>query len=366
MKQFILVAGMDYEFKGVNFRIFCDSRMNRIIRDNTAKEELRFQIFDFRRGEIETTEVSYPSGRTKKKITTKTPFQSLSKSNYDKFIHNGKPHYRFKNGQFGVMSILNIYEAVINVGVNDPHTLFELSIFSHGWMGGPILVNSFDDRTVQIPFVHGFPGVHPSLTTLTVPSTVRDPDDMDARPALDFIPPTMDSVALSDFQDAFAPDGRIWLWGCAFPRVVHRILTKIEKNRAYRSSGLGDDVVFKLTNLRTEEADYLESWLSPVLGPFPNKRRIEVEFKFLKFFVCSANQASYSHQIAKNAAVKTYAAVLGTYSEYDSGRFPLMHVHKGFKRHFKFYKNYLGFNFDPEGRKYGEYLPGLTCPQPTP
>ena len=29
MRQYILVAGIDYEFKGVNFRIFADSRVKR-------------------------------------------------------------------------------------------------------------------------------------------------------------------------------------------------------------------------------------------------------------------------------------------------------------------------------------------------
>jgi hypothetical protein len=55
------------------------------------------------------------------------------------------------------------------------------------------------------------------------------------------------------------------------------------------------------------------------------------------------------------------ASVIGTYSEYDSGTLPLMHVAKSFGRHFNFYESYLGFSFDPEGRKYGEFSPTLTC-----
>ena len=38
-----------------------------------------------------------------------------------------------------------------------------------------------------------------------------------------------------------------------------------------------------------------------------------------------------------------------------------MHVEPSFARHFKFYKSYLGFKFDPEGRKYGEFSPGFSC-----
>jgi hypothetical protein len=78
--------------------------------------------------------------------------------------------------------------------------------------------------------------------------------------------------------------------------------------------------------------------------------------------------STYLHTIASNANVKTFGAVMGTYAEYDDTAvvLPLMKVHEGFTRHFTFYKNYLGFAFDPEGRRYGEYKPGFTCTAPTP
>jgi hypothetical protein len=63
MKHIILVAGVDYEFKGVDFRVFCDSRVKRILARNTKKEDLTFQIFDFRRGEVATHEFTYPAGK---------------------------------------------------------------------------------------------------------------------------------------------------------------------------------------------------------------------------------------------------------------------------------------------------------------
>jgi len=365
MKHLILVAGVDYEFKGVDFRLFCNNRMKRILSSNRKKEDLTFQIFDFRRGEVATHEFTYPAGKRVEKTTklTPSPFKSISTANYDKRVSSdGEAHYYFKDSQRDTMSILDIYRAVQKVGIGAPGTLAELSIFSHGYYGGPILVNSKDDGHINIITPPStVPGPFP------LPSGARDPDDMDPRSSKDFIPPTMDATALGNFQSAFSKDSYIWIWGCAFPRVVHEILHKIEGHPTYKERGLGDDTVFKMKNFNSAQADYLEMWVSPALGgPFPDKRNIEIKFKFLKYFFCQMTETSYSQHIANNAKVKVYGAVQGTYSEYDSGMLPLMRVHKGFARHFTFYKNYLGFNFDSEGRKYGEYKPGFACTIPSP
>jgi hypothetical protein len=364
MRHFILVAGVDYESKGFPFRANCDSRMKRILAANKVKEEMTFEIFDVRKGEVVTHEVTYPSGKPADKVTklTPSPFKSISKANYDRVEHGGETHYRFKDGQTDIMSILDVYKAVQKVGANAPNTLVELSFFSHAWMGGPILVNSYDDGIMQVT-ISGQRG--PALIAL--PPTARDPDDMDPRASKDFIAPTMDAAALASFQKAFHKDGYVWIWGCAFPRVIHEMLHKIERNPAYKDSGLGDDVVFKIKNFSTDQAALFENVLKDVLGgPFPNKKNIEVKFKYIKYFFCLVTVASYTHHIAKNAKVKAYGAVMGTYSARDSGTLPLWHVYKGFAKHFTFYKNYLGFEFDPEGRKYGIYKPDFACTPPSP
>lgn len=363
MKRYVFVGGVDYEFKGVDFRIFCDNRMQRTIRANRARADLTFEIYDFRRGEVATNEVTYSGGQKTENRSSRSPFDPVSKSNYDRVRSGGETHYRFKPGQHGVMSITDVYEAVQDIGANHAGTLQELSVFSHGWMGGPILVNSYDDRSAVVPVPTTSPAAS-GFITYTVPATNRDPDDKDPRGQLDFIAPTMDATELGNFRDAFASDGYAWLWGCSFPKLVHQVLTKIERNSAYRSRGLGNDVEFTFTNLNDEQAQLLERLLGPLVGPFPNRRRIQVEFEYLKYFLCTMNQSTYSHQLAEQGRVRTYAAPLGTYSEYEKGRLPLMRVHPGFTRHFGFYENYLGFSFDPEGRKYVAYEPGFSCPRP--
>ena len=355
MKRFLLAAGVDYEFKGVDFRKFCNNRMKRLIRANHKKDDLTFQIFDFRKGEIVTHTLTYVGGKQIETVATQAPFKPITKANYDN-------DHQFKDGQKGVMSILDIYKAIQQIGKTTPKTLVELSFFSHAWMGGPILVNSFDDGIMNL--------IVPAATSpsrFRLPSGARDPDDLDPRADKDFIAPTMNADALLDFQAAFHDDGFIWIWGCAFPRVVHEILHKLEHHPSYRNSGLREEEVFKFTNLNSEQASLLETFIGAELGqPLSGKKKIEIRFDFLKYFFCKVTVASYTHHIAKNAKVKAFGGVMGTYSEYDSGPLPLLSVYKGFTRHFTFYKNYLGFDYDLEGRKYGEYRPEFTCTAPSP
>jgi hypothetical protein len=136
MRQLVLVAGVDYELHGVDFRIFCDSRVRRTIEANKSKEDLTFTIFDVRRGEVVTHEVTYPSGKRAEKTAklTPSPFKSVSQANYHRTVTGGQAHYRFKDGQRDLISIVDVYRAVQKIGVDAPGTLAELSIFSHGWM----------------------------------------------------------------------------------------------------------------------------------------------------------------------------------------------------------------------------------------
>jgi len=364
VKQYVLVAGVDYEFKGVNFRQLCDNRRQRITAANAGRTDLRFTTIDFRAGETVVTDVTYPAGRKVETSSRPQSFTPITRASYASVSYaDGSTHNRFKPGQFGTASMLDVYSIVREIGTNGPRTLVELDIFSHGWMGGPILVNSDDDRTavVPVPSVGGAP----SLVLLTATGTMRDPDDMDPRPQYDFLPPTMDAAALVLFRKAFAVDGVVWLWGCSFPKVVHHLLTAIERSSGYKSAGLGNDDILTLTNLTTDDADYLEVFLKPLLGPFPAPRsRVTAKFKYLRYFVCTATRSSFAAQIADASNVATRAAPLGTYAEYDGGRLPLMNVFSGFTAHFTFYRNYMGMTFDPEGRRYGVYIPATSCPPP--
>lgn len=364
MRQYVLVAGVDYEFSGVNFRIFCDNRRKRIVESNKAHLELKFTTIDVRAGEIVVTDVTYPAGKKVESSSRSLALSPVTRASYATVTFpDGSTHNRFKPGQWGTASILDVYRIVREIGVSAPGTLAELSFFSHGWMGGPILVNSMDDRTALMPVPSVAPA--PATVLLTATGTMRDPDDMDPRPQYDFTAPTMDAAAQDLIQKAFAPDGFVWLWGCSFPAVVHHVLTAIERSSGYKNVGLADGDVLRLTNLSTDDVAYLETFLIPLIGPFPGPRStVSVPFKYLKYFVCVANRSAFAAQIADASNVPSRAAPLGTYADYDTGRLPLMSVYPGFTAHFTFYRNYLGMTFDPEGRRYGIYKPSVSCPMP--
>lgn len=361
MKQVVLVAGVDYEFKGVDFRQLADNRRRLLERRNTARADLRFVTMDVRAGEIEVRDITFPGGKRTEAVTSAKPFTPVGRASYTTV----GGHTRFKPGQWTVMGMPEVYRRVQDIGAAAPGTLTELSSFSHGWMGGPILVNSDDDRTIELTIPNLFGA--PSTMTVPLTGTMRDPDDRDARPRLDFQPPTMEATQLDLFRKAFAADGVSWLWGCAFPKVVHHTLWAVEQAKGYTGSGLGGDVVLRLDAVVDEDVDLLNQLLTGVAGftPFrPRSSTVSVAFKFLRHAFCRANQASYAAALADASQAAVHAAPLGTYSEYDVGGDKLMNVHSGFTAHFTFYKNYLGFALDPEGRRYAVYRPGLACPAP--
>lgn len=359
MKQILLVAGVDYEFKGVDFRSLADNRRKLLERKNTKHDDLRFITMDVRAGEVEVREITFPSGKRTENVKTTTPYTPVTKASY---ATNAAGSVRLKPKLYTVMSITDVYAWVRDIGAKDPGSLVELSFFSHGWMGGPILVDSDDDRHMEITV----PTIVGTSTTMIVPvtGTNRDPDDKDARPQLDFTAPTMDTAALKLFKAAFATDGFAWLWGCSFPRIIHHSLWAMEQAKAYKSSGLGQDVVLDMPGVTREDVDYLEQILAPKLGAFPSRSSISVKFKYLRWAFGVANQGCYAFALATAAGIEVRAAPLGTYAEYDTGGDHLMNVYSGFTAHFNFYKNYLGLTFDPEGRRYGVYTSAFSAPAP--
>jgi hypothetical protein len=364
VRTHIIVAGVDWEFAGVDFQVLATNRRRYLTRRNTAKADLRFLMMDVRAGQVTRVDVTYPGGTKTETATVVATFDPVTRASYGTFTDAaGVTHTGFKAGQFGVMSVTDVYAAVREVGQNAPGTLHELSFFGHGWMGGLILVNSWDNRTPVVPVPAT--GGAPTTVAVTLGPTQRDPDDKDSRIAYDFVAPTQDATALALFKAAFASDGFSWLWGCAFPRVIHHAMWAMEGAKGYSSSGTGDETVLVLDRVVKEDVDYLDGFLVPLLKkPFPSRSTVTTKFKFLKYVFCAANASCYAAQLATATGKPVRAALLGTYAEYDTPT-NLMHVHSGFTAHVAFYRNYVGMAMDPEGRGYGIYPPGLTCAVPS-
>ncbi|HEU5280349.1 MAG TPA: hypothetical protein VFU26_15775, partial [Gaiellaceae bacterium] len=352
----VLVAGFDYERKGVDFERIAQSRMRLLIKRNVAAQKKaktpfsavidtapRFVLFDFKSGLVRTSVATQPKGeRTWKEIAR---FQPVSAANYSSGGH------AFDTDQAGRMSITDVYEHVRMLGRTEPGSVAELSILSHGWVGGPILVNSFDGLGSGID--------------------ARDPNDKDARTDKDFIAPTMDAAALAEFRAAFASDAFAWVWGCSFTNSPRQVLYRVLSSAKYRSTAAG-----KLVNTDTFRLSFPREHAELFFHVDPDffpARGADGEFPLtfdrtlaqVKNFFFARLSETYCNSLAQAAQVPCFGALPGTYSDYERNvSDPVMVVPTAkppyaddFTRSIRFYTTYVGARLDPEGRSYGRFDP---------
>lgn len=341
VRQMVLLAGYDYH-GGVDFEGIALNRFKRFLKkDAKANTDPDFKVtlMDVKSGEIRTSQ--YATATKKRTWTVSRSMTAVSSSNYTGHV--------FDKNQAGVMSITDFYEVLRTIGKNEPGTLLEASVFSHGWWGGPILVDSFDPN----------PG-----------SAARDPNDKDARGNKDFNAPNMDATFRSDFGKAFATDGLIWIWGCVFTRSYFQVLHRTIKNAKYSTdpAKVKDTDVFKFefdralaTQIYGDDTTFFPA--IPV-GGTPTLK-FDRTWKDVKDFFRRGLPETYCGKIAAMSGHTCFGALLGTYSDYEKGvSLPIMIIPRkvppysdNFTRYIKFYTAHLGMTLDAEGQGYGAYLP---------
>ena len=358
-KWVVLVAGFDYERNGIDFESIALTRMRLLIRRNVAAQQKaktplatvidtapRFVLFDFKSGVVRKSVATQPKGD--RMWTEIARFQPVSTANYSARADGRRV---FDTDQAGRMSITDVYRHVQDLGTTEPGSLSELSFLSHGWIGGPILVNSDD--------------------SLGSGTDVRDANDKDARSDKDFIAPTMDAAALATFRAAFDPNGFVWVWGCSFANSPRQVLHRILSSSKYKKTKLGDLVnsdSFRFTFPR-EHAElffFVDPEFFPARGadgefPLTFDRTLD---KIKSFFFARLSE-SYCNSAALGAQVPCFGALPGTYSDYEQGPdLPVMLVPTkippyadNFAGSIRFYTTYVGVSLDPEGRNYGRYDP---------
>src|ERR671924_515985 len=320
-KWVVLVAGFDYPRTGVDFQRIALNRMELLVRRHAAAQRRakarlaqviatvpRFVLFDLKSGRVRTRTATPPKGTwTWKEIAR---FQPVGSSNYRPA--GGRRHV-FNNDQAGRMSITDVYKHVRKLGRTDPGSVAELSFLAHGWIGGPILVNSDESVAFQ-----------------TRPD--RDPNDKDARMGKDFRAPTMNAAALADFRAAFDTDS------------------------------------FRLAFSRTEAETFFSvdtTFFPPrgANGAFPLS--FDRMLAQIKAFLRGRLSQTYCQAVARAAGVRCFGALPGTYADYERGTaLPVMVVPTkappyadDFTRSIRFYTTYLGVTLDPERRSYGRFDP---------
>ena len=359
-KWVMLVAGFDYERSGVDFDSIADHRMQRLIRkhaaaaksgkltpDQIAKTAPRFIVADVKSGRIRKRILDSTGTWTWTDLAT---FDPVSAANYTPIA--GSTRKVFNTNQAGRMSITDILNQVRTIGRTEPGSLGELSFFSHGWVGGPLMVNSDQDPAFD-----------------SVPQ--RDPNDKDPRLRKDFLPPQMDATGRGELRAAFDVDGFAWAWGCAFANAPRQVLHQILKSRKYRATALGavqDTDTFHFEFSRAHAHQFFAKIPSffPAAGAdgeFP--LTFDRTFDQIKAFFISVMNSTYFHFLAVVCNVPCFAALPGTYADYEKGvSLPLMVVptkappySDNFIRSIRFYTTYFGLALDPEDRHYGRYDP---------
>ncbi len=370
-KQIVLVAGFDYELTpsgregGAGFAARCQRRMDRLIK-RFPKEKLKITIFDVSAGTVRTSEIDDVS--KKRQWTTPTKNDSSGKivpmsfnpvsgaNNYDP--KDKRRERAFVRNPRGVMSIEDVYQFIIEIGDGkEAGTLIELSLFSHGWVGGPILVNSRDEL--------GDPDA-------------RDPDDKDARFRKDFNTTNIGTIEMSLFKKAFAANGIVWVWGCSFAYAFRTLFATLFATNKYKTTSPGklkdtDIIPLDFTEDTSVESGPIafDGLLSLLPGGTQSMRgksrryKVTVTFQLLKERIRDFLKTGiYATAVAKAAGVNTIAALVGTYADYEKNGDKLMLIPRSappydddFRREMFFYTMYLGMTLDPENRGYCVYLP---------
>ena len=346
------MVGFDYQGGGVDFGQFALRRRNMLI---AASPRLSVTIMNVGAG---TTTVSAMVPNAKgvpvRTETTTSTHSTVTAANYSTGLGH---HARFDTNRAGRMSITDLYTAVQAIGA-DPATkgsLTEVSVFSHGFFEGPILVNSDDGNT----------------------GAARDANDKDARVDKDFKPTNMTAAQATSFKAAFSASGLWWSWGCAFTESYRQVTARFIASPLYRKTPTGklkdtDKFTFEFPQAMAD--GFYDD--DTTFFPQDTKRtkagatvmktlKFERTVRQIKDFFLRGVSDSYSHAVARAAGVPARGACLGTYSDYEKGvKAPLMIIPQSFKlyktdfrRYIAMWVNVLGFSTDPDHRGYCIYPP---------
>ena len=345
-KYIILVGGYDYSNGGVNFPSIAERRRLYLLRNNPQWQnnaEVIFIRFDVKAGKIDR---NIFNGSSRAWQGESSAHMAISRSQHYRENH-------LVNADPNIMSVTDVYKYIINLGKTEPGTLYEFSILSHGWFGGPVLLNSFQ----RDEFSTG------------ARASERDPLDKDGR-TKDFQAQNMNDDDWSNFRKAFASDGYYWVWGCLFSRAYFDTLYKVIQTKEFRSKAFGshsDSDTYTITVNQDFVSKHYQ--VDPIFFPGnPSEKTFTRSLLDIKKFLKRGLRRSYPGRVALDTGVTCVAAYLGTYSDYERSHAghqapnPVMVIPRNmtaygcdFTRPINFFKTYLSMPEDAESRGYGIY-----------
>lgn len=353
--QVLIMAGFDYQGGGVDFLGMARNRQARLL---ARSSQLTVTIMDVGSGTKTVSEMKpNAAGTLVRQVTSSTTHSTVTAANYSTGLGH---HARFDKNQAGRMSITDLYAAVQTIGANKATaaSLTEVSVFSHGFYGGPILVDSDDGSR----------------------TAARDPNDKDARRNKDFKAPNVTAAQLTAFKAAFAPTAFWWSWGCAFTESYRQVTHRFIHSPLYRRTPPG-----KLKDTDKVTFDFPQAMAEDIYGDdttfFPQTKHIggrkAGKFKDLTFertvkevreFFLRGVRDCYHTAVGKAGSIQVRGAFLGTYADYElndpSIKLPLMEIprsmrifHNDFTGYIRMWTRDFGFSADPEGHGYGVFPP---------
>lgn len=286
ISNFVLVAGYDYHGTAQARVDFAELALNHAASLREASSgRSRFVLFDVSRGLV--TEQQTYHGNIEQVCTL--AHHAPICSSYYQSQPSGIPAFRARGVR--TLSIVDVYDYVLDLGAREPGTLVELAFVCHGWLRGPILVNSFDFYRCN---------------------RYRDNDDKDARPDKDFAPPNMDPRQLYLFRSAFcAREGRIFNFGCANVPAARDVLDQL---CAQWEAAHDDHQVYEFTFDGCRLLDYITVDPDFFAG---NSVALYRTLEQCRGFLRRMMGRSYSQKIANVAGVSCWGAFPGTYSSYE-------------------------------------------------
>ena len=379
------------------WRVYCERRAALMVKKDP---ELRITIFDFYQGEvvqrdpgtqrwttllkreplakhlanyriIDEDQVGAPLSMPASRLMTPTPadvhvlyFSGASELRTDVPISEyGKAFYSgARRPKDDSLSITDVYGFLDEIGRLRAGALQELHIFSHGYLEGPILVNSLD-------LENGKPD--PQTGKLPIP-TRRDRYDRDGR-RVDFREGGVINVRVANLRAAFAKNGFSYLWGCTKNQLAYSIIAEARKTLLKEGRGA---VMFTWGGEQTwGKWEFFNDVLAviPLIQttvPYTLKQVVGV----LRILI----DRSYAQHMANAMQRPVFAALPGTGSNHDRAgpeEQHFLHIPTGDttngddpgeddRPRLDFYRQYLQIGFDKSegrsqtfGRGYGIHLP---------
>ena len=376
VKFFFLVAGFEYSNKGLDFWNMATGRVRERIafinRTLGAKDALvavdatlRFLRFNVGTGAIEVIDKDFVAGKGIKDkavleahwkpissigtgdandpatFVTGGPFRAIDRAHDYVNLTDEYPNLDESVDKNDIMSIADVYAAVRKA---PSASVLELSFFSHGWIEGPVLVNSSDRNHDP---------------------TLRDPRDKDGRAAIDFnlnmglngTPAALRNIF--DFIASFDAPGFMKCWGCNFDVELRVVQQTIKAMKAAKAAFTDSSTI----NFEFEGwAPSRYSVVDPSHSFFPSDSTVTTmtkKFSEVKKFLLQRLTASYVFKFNQGTLGRTsFGALPGTEGDDEKTGFRMMKVCAkfdppecpvGFAPLFDFYDKVLGIKVDDRG-----------------